>query len=458
MGPIAFLTALVWMQTGESPKRALLSEPQWNDVEPIIAAHCGECHRPGGVGPFSLLTFEDVKKRGGQITAVTKSRYMPPWLPMHGDDLPELVGKRGLSNQQIESIGAWVKAGASEGDRTAVAAPPEAPAPEAPPPNEDTKWPLGEPDLILKLDQPFELQAEGLDVVHTFLFRNDTMQDAFIGAVDVRCSNPQAIHHASFSVDQTGRARMLDKGDPRPGYPTMGDIGLNLAASHGIWSVGSNAGVKREQALLPAGVARPFLVDSDLVAEVHFKPTGKVERLDLEIGVYLKNEQITRFPTAITLGSFAIDIPVGEKSYMVRDSFVAPVDSQLLGVAPRAHYVCKKMMVRAILPDGETKLLLRIDDWDFNWLQEFRFAAPVCLPEGTRMEMEFEYDNSAENPRNPNHPPRPVRDGYRPTEEMGLLFLYLVPEQRGDFAKLEEAKEGKLREMMERARKQRGAP
>lgn len=410
------------------------------DIAPIIFDHCRACHRAGQIAPFSLLTFNDVKKRAEQIALVTQSKFMPPWLPADGDELPELAGRRRLSVEQIDIIGRWVRAGAPEGEAADLPAVPEFAA---------GKWPLGKPDVILCLNEPFSLPAEGLDVIRTFVFRNDTMQDMFIEKIDVRSSNPQAIHHVSFLIDQTGNARMLDQADPGPGYATMADIGLNLAGSHGVWGLGFHLGAQRGASLLPRGVARPFPADSDLVAEAHFKPTGKPEQLDLEIGLYLKTEQITRFPVPITLGSFFIDIPPDEKAHTIRDSFVLPVDAQLLSIAPRAHYICTRMNVQAVLPTGNAMPLLRIDDWDFNWMQEYYYADPPCLPAGTRIEMEFVYDNTAENPRNPTVPPQRVRNGFRPIDEMGLLFLHVIPDQRGDQASLEQAKTQKMVELME---------
>lgn len=417
------------------------------DVAPIIFQHCSVCHQPGQAAPFPLLTYDDVSKRARQIAMVTASRYMPPWLPVRGGDQPHFVGARGLDEGQIELVRRWVEAGAPRGDG--------GDGPHEPRPAPIDAWPLGPPDHILTIEGQYMLPAEGLDVVRTFVVRNDTMGDLFVKAAHVRCSNEQAIHHASFLADETGHARQLDEADAGPGYASMGDIGLNLAGSLGVWSSGSAAGVNPGAAKLPRGVARIVPPEADLVAEVHFKPTGKPEPLTLEIGLYTTTtEPIDRHVIPLALGSFFIDIAAGEKSYTVKDSLTLTADAQVLSIAPRAHYVCRTMKVKAMTPDGQTLPLLRIDDWDFNWMQEYRYAAPLCLPAGTRIDMEFVYDNSAENPRNPSNPPRPVRNGFRPTDEMGLLFLYVVPDQRGDHAVLNQAMSRKLASMMQSAQEQ----
>ena len=132
-----------------------------------------------------------------------------------------------------------------------------------------------------------------------------------------------------------------------------------------------------------------------------------------------------------------------------------PCAGRLLSIGPRAHYVCKRITIEAALPQqpSERVQLLRIDDWDFNWQQQYTFATPggVCLPEGTRIEVELAYDNSAENPRNPSHPPKRVRDGWKPTDEMGVVFLFMVPEERGGQEKLQQAAVQEIQQRHQRA-------
>src|SRR5262245_1085614 len=327
------------MLTSLLPALALPAYPGGGrEIAPIIARHCTPCHQAGGPAPFTLATLEDVSKRAKQVAMVIESRYMPPWLPEVGGGSPHFIGERGLSDAQINVIKQWVQAGAPWEAADAGATP------------QRPSWPLGEPDVALSLPEPFVMQAEGLDVIRTFVFRNDTMEDRLIKAIDVRCSNPQALHHASFLIDDTGSAKMLDEADLGPGYDSMADLGLNLAASGGVWSVGSLVNLTREAASFSAGVARQYPADTDLVVEANFKPTGKTERLNLEIGLYLTAEPITRFPIPLTLGSFFIQIPAGEKEYTIRDSLTLAADAHLLSIAPRAHYICQKMNVVATLP------------------------------------------------------------------------------------------------------------
>jgi hypothetical protein len=146
----------------------------------------------------------------------------------------------------------------------------------------------------------------------------------------------------------------------------------------------------------------------------------------------------------VSLGSTAIDIPPGERNYKVTDHFVLPVDVDAIGIIPHAHYVCREMKAWAVLPDGTRRALLRIDQWNFNWQDQYRYAVPVRLPGGTRVEMEFVYDNSADNPRNPNRPPRRVVWGPGTEDEMAGLHIQVAPVNAADAEELGQALWGKM--------------
>ena len=146
----------------------------------------------------------------------------------------------------------------------------------------------------------------------------------------------------------------------------------------------------------------------------------------------------------IPLGSRQIDMPPGERAYKVTDHFTLPVPVTAIGIIPHAHYICKEMKGIAILPGGARKWLIWIRDWDFNWQEQYRYQQPLHLPEGTRLEMEFTYDNSADNPRNPNQPPERVRWGPETTDEMAGLHVQVIPDRMSDAAELGQALWGKF--------------
>jgi tetratricopeptide (TPR) repeat protein len=183
----------------------------------------------------------------------------------------------------------------------------------------------------------------------------------------------------------------------------------------------------------PPGMAWPLEEGTDLVLNMHLQPTGRPESIRPVVGLYFTDEPPTRFPMLLQLEhDGAIDIPAGEKNFVVADHYDLPVDVDVLGVYPHAHYVGRDVQGYATLPDGSKKWLIWIRDWDFAWQAVYRFARPVFLPRGSRVEMRIAYDNSTDNVRNPNDPPRRVVAGNRSTDEMGHLWIQVLPRQRDD--------------------------
>jgi len=173
--------------------------------------------------------------------------------------------------------------------------------------------------------------------------------------------------------------------------------------------------------------------NTDLVLQLHMHPSGKPETVQPTLAFYFTPRPPVSAPFRINLNPLLIDIPAGKADYVIEDSYVLPVDVELIGISPHAHYLAKRMEGNATLPDGATRALLLIKDWDFNWQGDYRYARPVALPKGTRLAMRFTYDNTAANVRNPNQPPKRVRYGLQTTDEMGELWFQLLarnPEER----------------------------
>lgn len=409
------------------------------DIAPIVFTKCSSCHQPGQSAPFSLLTFDDVKKRAKQIVEVTASRYMPPWLPSASSDGVHFQGERRLTDFEIATIRAWVETGIKEGVAEHLPAKPQSPP----------EWPLGEPDLVIEFPEPYTVPADTNDTIRTFVLPLSLPSAQLVKAIDFNPGNRRVVHHASFLVDTTGNARKLDEHEPEPGYRGMGDIGLNLAGSFGGWSPGGLV------VRYPLGIGRTLPQSCDLVIEVHFNPIGKSETVQPKVGLYFAKEEIQHQAATVSLGSFFLDIPAGEKRYEVRDTFTLPVDVKALGIAPHAHFICRTVHLKATLPDGSCRELLTITDWDFNWQQDYRFTNTVDLPAGTVMELRMTYDNSESNPRNPNVPPKRVRIGPTAADEMALAFLTVIASDEQDRPVLEQSHHEKLLARMREAQRQR---
>ncbi|HYF51367.1 MAG TPA: hypothetical protein VEJ63_18275 [Planctomycetota bacterium] len=396
------------------------------DVAPIIFASCTSCHRAGEVAPFPLQSYDDCATRGKQIASVVESRYMPPWKaePGHG----EFHGSRRLTEEQIKTIRKWVDGGKVEGDSKDLP-----PAPKFP-----DGWMLGTPDLVLKMPEPFTVPAEGRDVYRNFVIPTGVTEDKHVTAVEYRPSNRRVVHHAIFFLDNSGAARKKDAADKAPGFTSFGGPGFIPSGGLGGWAPGAFP------RFLPDGTGQLLRKNADLVVQTHFHPTGKEEQEQSTIGIYFAKKTPEKTIVGLTLRNRNIDIPPGEKNYRISASQTLPVDTDLLGITPHAHLVCREMKATATLPDGSKKPLIWIKDWDFNWQEQYLYAKPLQLPAGTKLDMEYVYDNSDENIRNPSNPPKRVRHGEQTTDEMALLFLQAVPREVKDAGRLRMAALGGL--------------
>jgi len=391
------------------------------NVAPILYSKCASCHHAGGGAPFPLVSYRDASRRAQTIAEVTRTRYMPPWLP----DAPHFAGERKLTPAQLATLSAWAAAGAPEGD----------PARIPPAPHFLAGWPLGTPDAEAAMRADYEIPADGPDQYRCFDIPAPASRAHYLRAIDIRPGDPAVVHHALLFQDTTGTARKRDTSD---GYSCFGTPGFLPANGIAGWTPGS------QPYQPPAGMAGILHGNADLVLQVHYHPTGKPERDRTRIALYFTDQKPTRQGYDIPLGSTKIDIPPGDAAYKVTDAFTVPVDVDAIAINPHAHYVCKEMTGYAVLPDGTRKTLIHIPNWDFNWQQLYIYPAPIRLPADTRVVMEFVYDNSAANPRNPNQPPKEVRYGPATTDEMAGLHITVTPVDPDDAEELGQALWGKM--------------
>lgn len=375
------------------------------DIAPIIFENCASCHRPGEVAPFSLLTYADVKKRARQIAIVTEKRVMPPWKAESGHH--EFINARRLTERQIGMIKQWVAEGAPEGK-----------AKDLPPaPRYTAGWQLGEPDAVLQADESYTLAADGADVYRCFVIPTDYSDDRYIAAMEVRPENRAVVHHVIAFLDTTGAGRKKDAADPGPGYTSFGGVGFAPSGTLGGWAPGNLP------QRTPPGTGTLLPKGADIVLQVHYHPSGKPETDRTKIGLYFSKGSIDKRVRVFGIMNPGLRIPAGEKNYEVRAGHTLSADATILAVLPHMHLLGRDMTISAKLPDGTEKRLVRVVDWDFNWQTTYAFKQPVKLPAGSRIDVVAHYDNSADNPRNPNDPPRVVTWGEQTTDEMCFAFI-----------------------------------
>jgi Tfp pilus assembly protein PilF len=426
-----------------------------HDIAPIVHQYCAPCHRPGEAGPFSLITYRDVKSHASQIADVTRRRYMPPWLPEpgHGVFRDELR----LTADQIQIIADWVSAGAAEG------------SPEPSPSNlqlnsqSETalrdEWQLGRPDLILEASKAFSLPASGTDIYWNFIFTANIPAARWVRAIEIRPGIKRLVHHANLYVDRAHSARRQELA-PGDGFSGMDPVIERpvFEPDDGHFLYWKPGGVPYNE---PDGFAWRLEPGNDLVLNAHMQPSGKPEQVRPSIGLYFTDKPRTQFPMLVQLEhDGALNIPAGDRDFLVSDDFKLPMDVYVLGIYPHAHNLGHVLEAYATLPPseaessgrgmqssgrgtsppprgsvgaakskpvGQRQWLIRIPDWDRNWESVYRYQEPVFLPKGTVISMRFHYDNSASNPRNPHSPPQRVHGGNRVQDEMAHLWLQVLP-------------------------------
>jgi len=410
------LFALLLLAAVARPTAADRAAPTFAaDVAPIIYTHCSTCHRPAQAAPFSLLSYEDVKRRATLIVAATGRRYMPPWHATPAPGFPEFRDDRRLADPDIATIKTWVDAGMPAGDLTTAPKPPAFP----------DGWALGTPDIELTYPVTIDVPADGPDLYRNVVLPLDRPDDAWVTAVDFEPGARKVVHHALFFA---GPADAFTPGGGDNAFP-----GLRGGAmpSLGGWVPGMTP------RFFPDGIAQPLPAHSNLIVQLHLHPSGRPEHERGRLAIYLAKQPPAKRLNSLQVPpmfgfAMGIDIPPSEKRYTIRDSFVLPVDVEAYGARGHAHYLAHDMKMTATLPDGSTRGLLWISDWDFGWQDSYFFKTPLTLPKGTRIDTEIVYDNSELNMRNPNSPPKRVKWGLGTLDEMGSMTLLITTSSRQD--------------------------
>jgi peroxiredoxin len=409
------------------------------DIAPILQANCVACHREGEVAPFALANYTDAAKRARQIVRVTQSRFMPPWKPE--PEFGHFLNERRLSERELALLSEWAEAGAPEGE-----------AADLPPPPQFTEgWQYGEPDLVVKMEEPFEVPAGGRDIFRNFVIPVELTEDKLVSLAEFRPGNRRVVHHALFFLDRSGAARKKDAADPGPGYGSFGGPGFLPSGSIGGWAPGGAPQPLRD------GMGRQIQKGSDLVLQIHYHPSGKVEHDQSSIGIHFVKQKSQKAVIPITIIDRGLYFAPGADRHAISGSYTLPVETTMVVVIPHMHLLGRQAQATATLPDGTVEPLVRIKDWDFNWQDQYHLAQPRTFPKGTRLDYEAVYDNSEKNPLNPNSPPKEVTWGEETTDEMFLCFFLVTTARPEDQLPLMLDNFRAMGPRMKRAERPRGA-
>lgn len=395
------------------------------DVQPIIQKHCQECHRPGEVGPFSLMSYKQAVNWAKDIKDYTQRREMPPWKVSEGIGFKN---ERRLTDKEIKTLADWADGGTPKGEVS-----------EAPPPREFPKgWQLGKPDVVLTPDDDFLLGPSGKDVFRCFVLPTKFTEDKYVAAVEMRPGNPQVVHHLILFVDTAGNGRTLEKAaqekeknnpvidehtgqvskfDRGPGYTRTMGVGFIPRQNMLGWAPGFQPHYQ------PDGVGFLLPKNADVVMQIHYHRNGRAEKDRTQIGLYFAKKKIEHPYQSGPVTGFFLSIPPGEANFKVTGDAWALKDFTMLSVTPHMHLLGKSISLTVTPPDGAEQTIIALKQWDYNWQEMYFLKEPIQVKAGTKFHLEASFDNSDKNPLNPSSPPRRVTIGEQTTNEMCFVFL-----------------------------------
>ncbi len=362
------------------------------EVSRILQSHCVTCHRPGEIAPFSLTDYRQAAGWSSMIAEVVDEGRMPPWhaSPEHG----KFANDARLSADEKRAIRAWVAAGSPEGD----------PADLPPPPQFVEGWQIPRPDLVLEMPREVEIPAEGSFPYELVEIDPKLTRDVWVRASQVRPGNPAVVHHVVVFVLPPGVEKIDEAG---------GDF---LAA----YAPGMPPRV------LPDGMAKRIPAGSRIVLQLHYTPRGTKQVDRSRIGLVLADSATVHKELMSGMAlNFRLQIPPGTRDYVSRADFRFSQPSMLVSLLPHMHLRGKSMRFVAEYPDGRHEVILDVPRYEFDWQNLYVLDRPKPMPEGTILHTEARFDNSAENPNNPD-PRRAVTFGEQTRDEMHVGYLNFV--------------------------------
>jgi hypothetical protein len=402
----------------------------YKDVLPILQGRCQGCHRPGEAAPMSLLTYQNARPWAKAIREAVLQHKMPPWSADPG--LGRFRNDPTLDAKEIETLKAWAETGASEGNPK-----------DAPPPRQFLEgWNIGKPDAIFEMPADYEVPASGT-VDYTFvILPTNLKQDTWVQASETRPGNRAVVHHAVAWVRTPDSKWLRDYpvgvpfvAKPRPGSSKRTSDGDRTLEGSIRDERIANYAPGRTAWIFPPGYAMLLKAGSDIVLQLHYMTNGKPARDRSRIGFVFAKGAPTKRVFNFGIGNASFVIPPGAPAHPVEGGETILQDIELLAFNPHMHLRGKAMEFRAAFPNGQTEVLMRVSRYDFRWQHNYELATPKAIPRGTRLEVTAIYDNSPNNPDNPD-PKAEVRWGDQSWEEMMVGFVNMAVDPGLDVSKL----------------------
>ena len=377
------------------------------EISRLVQEKCQNCHRPGDVAPFAMMTYEDVNVWSADIQRVLQDRTMPPWKPVpgHGDFRDSYA----LSDGERQMFLDWIAAGMPEGDAADL---PDAPA-------QNSEWELGDPDLVLQMAQPYTA-PRGNDIYRCFVLPTGLDTDQFVTAVQVNPGNRAVVHHVILFIDPKGDSDKLEGQDGDPGYTCFGGAGFPLTIGGALsgWAPGART------RYLPDGIGVQLPAKARIVMQVHYFPSGRPGPDQTKVGLYFSKTPIEKRLFYVPVLNDRFTIPAGAENYQADARFTVPplLDAHAVTIFPHMHLLGRKINVE-LENKGDITPMVFIDDWNFNWQGFYTYVDSIAMPAFSTLHLTCNFDNSANNPKNPNNPLVPVSWGEGTKDEMCVVFI-----------------------------------
>ncbi len=388
-------------------------------IAPIIYNKCASCHHKGDIGPMPLTNYEEVKKASKMVQYVTGKKIMPPWMP--DTSYSHFLNERTITEHEINLIKDWISGGMMEGKKGAE--------PELPSFPQGSQ--LGKPDLTVSMKESYMHKGNNQDEYRVFVLPTKLTEGHNISAIEIRPGNPKIAHHIILGCDTTHRADKLDAKDPVYGYEQYAGFGFYPTYDNWAgWIPGNKA------RFFPANISNYVLPNSDVLLQMHYGPSSIDATDSTSVNLFFNKNPTNRYikthvigPNEIVDGPFYI--PAGKvKTFHAK--FKVMTNVSLISITPHMHWLGKSCLVYAINPAGDTTKIIRINDWDFNWQNFFSFKNLIKIEKGSTIYVTGTFDNTLDNPNNPNNPPKNITWGESAKDEMFLFYAAHVPYEQGD--------------------------
>jgi hypothetical protein len=396
-----------------------LSTPTFDrDVMPVLQAHCQQCHRAGEVAPMSLMTYREARPFAAAIKEAVTLRKMPPWYadPHYGHFANDIS----LSQHDIDLLVAWAKNGAPEGD-----------AGDLPPARQFLEgWNIRKPDVVLEMPAAFHVPATGTIDYQYVLIPGKFDKDTWVQMAEVRPDNRAVLHHVIAWVRPPGSKWAASIKPGVPFVPSKEEADMSDAQ----FLVGYAPGMP--PMMLPDGRAKLIKAGSDIIFQLHYTANGHAGADQTKIGLsFAKEDAVKERVLTLAATNEKFDIPPGDPNYQAESEFEFGTSTRVISLMPHMHLRGKDFEFKAIYPTGESEVLLRVPNYSFSWQLVYAPRTDLVIPKGTKLHCTAHYDNSPNNPYNPD-PAKHIQWGDQSWDEMMIGFFDVAFDKGMDASKL----------------------